>query len=606
MSRNFVDYDYRINTILDVFYSNALKYKDKVFLKKREISGWKDFTWKETLEKVEALASYLIKCGIKKGDIVAIYSSNRPEWVIADLAVLISGAVDIAFYDHSSTSEVIQLLNDSKASLCFCDDRDRSFSLLSQRDKLPFLKKIIAFDDNAVDSGAIALSHAIAEGSANLKAEEIKNIRSSIKGDDLMTVIYSSGSSSQPQGVMLTHKNIMFTVSKFTMRQNLPEGLTSISILPLAHVSERLMGYYSVMLDGGVICFSTGLNSFINDCIEVKPNYGVLCPYILGSIYNSFMLKLKGLPAYRQNFVKKSLTAAREVEQFYLAGKSLPLFLRFKYFLLNRLVFWKLKRALGLHRAIAFISTGTSPVYEVKSFFWGLKIQLRDVYGLTETSGVLSAEGLPSIMALKSDGSIPPFPETEIKIVNDEEILVKGPQIMKGYFNRPYETEQIFNKDGFLKTGDKGTIDKYGYLKIIERKSDIIITANGKKITPQIIENSFASHPMIDHILIVGDGKKYLGALIFPNFKNLYPWAESKGINTESAEKLLREGAILNKYQRIIDKLNRSFCQIEPIKKFILVPQELLPGGDLTPLYSIKRKAVMAKYKDLIDSLFVE
>ncbi|HRX46751.1 MAG TPA: AMP-binding protein, partial [Spirochaetota bacterium] len=483
MARNFLEYDYTHNTVIDIFNDHVLKSGDKIFLKTREKEGWRDLSWKESASQVEAMASFLISSGIKEGGIIPVYSGNRPEWCIADLAILSAGCADAAIFHLTPSAEAAQIVAETRSSICFCEGRAEADSILLRKRELPSLKKIITFDDPGFrDDMVISFTDALKEGTLKLQPDKIKERRKSVKNSDLMTVIYSSGTTGQPKGVMLSHTNVMFTLIKYNMRQSLPEGHTVLSVLPLSSASERIMGYYSTMLDNGTIAFSRGKDFFLQDLAEIKPNFGILNSYFAEKIYSSITGKIRKSSSVKQRLFNRAVEIGRQTAPSLMSARPLSVSQRLKYSIFSRLILARLKSVTGLSRAAGFIVTGGPILPVIHNLFWAMKIHVRKCYGLTESAGILNTDGDPGAMQVKTDGWITPFPETEIKTTVDGEILVKGPQIMSGYFNRPQETQDMYTSEGWLKTGDQGALDVYGYLNITDRKKDIIITSAGRKI----------------------------------------------------------------------------------------------------------------------------
>ncbi len=601
-------YDYRKDTVLDVFHDSVKKYGDRVFLMKREDTGWVDLSWNEISGQIDAMATYLLKLGLAKGDIVSIYSLNRPEWVVSDYAVLSCASVDAAIYPTNSAPEAAYIVNDTKSVVCFCEGKFQVDNILAELKNLPSLKKIVVFDDiDYEEEIVIKFSDAIKEGKNNLRKDEIIERSSSIKPDDLMTLIYSSGTTGQPKGVMLSHKNLMFIAIHFADVENLKDTHILLSLLPLSHSVERSMGYYAMIISGGILAYSRGTDFFAEDLVEVRPHIGVYVPRVFEKIYNGILGKVKTAPAGKQKIFAKAVAAGKLAGPYFMANKKLPFFLGLKYRFYDKLIFSKLKVAIGLDRGEVFGAAGAPLLSEIHDFFWGMNVQIRKGYGLTETSPTLNVDGDPARMPIKSGGWITPFPETEMKIAEDGEILARGPQVMLGYLNKPEATKEMFTEDGWIMTGDIGVMDSEGYLKITDRKKDIIITSGGKNVAPQVLENTFSSHPMIEQIAVMGDGKKYVVALVVPGFEALRVWADSEGLAGMSNEDLVVSDKVLNKFQSIIDELNQNFGRVEQIKKFKLMPHEFTQeSGELTPTLKLKRKVLRDKYQSEIDKLYIE
>ncbi|HOP62437.1 MAG TPA: long-chain fatty acid--CoA ligase [Spirochaetota bacterium] len=602
------EYDYNKHTVLDIFSDGVRKYGDRVFLMRRTDNGWVDITWNQVASQVDALASYMINMGVEKGDMVSIYSPNRPEWVVADYAALSCGCVDAAIYPTNSAPEAAYILNDTSSVICFCEGRFQVDNVLAERGNLPNLKKIVVFDDvDYSDEMVIKISDAITEGAEQLRKDEIESRRSAVKPEDLMTLIYSSGTTGLPKGVMLSHSNIMFIATTFKRVQMLKEGDILLSLLPLAHSVERTMSYYSLLMSGGIIAYSRGTEFFAEDLLEVRPNIGIFVPRVFEKIYNGILAKVAASPAGKQKIFAKAVAVGEKAGPYFMANRKLPFMLGLKYRVFDKLLYSKLKEAMGFERTRVFGSAGAPLLPEIHDFFWGLNMQIRKGYGLTETSPVLNVDGDPSIMPIKSEGWITPFPGAIVKIAEDGEILAKGPGVMMGYLNKPEQTKEMFNEEGWLVTGDIGIMDEQGYVKITDRKKDIIVTSGGKNVAPQVLENKFASTPFIEQIAVLGDGRKYIVALVVPNFETLKDWAAQEGITGLKNEELVLNEKVVKKYEEIIEDLNKNFGRVEQVKKFRLMPGEFSEEkGELTPTLKLKRKVVMSSYKDIIEELYTE
>lgn len=600
-------FDYTKNTIIDILQKGKETYGDKTLLRKRTDDGWVDISWNQVHADVEALASFLIAAGFEKGDIAAIYSANRPEWVVADFATFFCAGVDAAIYPTNSASEAAYILDDTKSAVCFCEGKFQVDNVLSERKNLPNLKKIIVFDDiDCNDDMVIRYSDAIQEGKKNLQKSEIEARIATVKPEDLLTLIYSSGTTGQPKGVMQSHSNVMYVSMTFAKTQCITPDDMLISILPLAHSVERSLSYYAFILAGGVMSFSRGQEYFAEDLVELRPTLSAFVPRIFEKIYNGIFAKVSTAPPGKQKLFAKAVAVAKEAAPYFMADEKLSLLLMFKYKIFDMLVYSKLKKAIGFDRYISIGSAGAPLLPEIHDFFWGLKVEIRKGYGLTETSPVLALDPHLSVNKVKSDLWMAPFPSVELKIAEDGEVLAKSPGVMMGYYNKPEQTSEMFTADGWFKTGDIGVIDDEGYLKITDRKKDIIVTSGGKNVAPQVLENAFAISPFIEQIAVVGDGRQYISALIVPAFDVLQEWAGKEGIDTKGGEDLVANEKVLKKYQDIVDEINQQFGRVEQIKKFRLMPKEFSQeNGELTPTLKLKRKVLLRNYSDDIEALYV-
>ncbi len=598
--------DYNKNTIIDILRIGTKTYGDKTLLRKRTDSGWVDISWNQVNTEVEALASYLVNTGFKKGDIAAIYSANRPEWVVADFAVFSCAGVDATIYPTNSAPEAAYILDDTKSTVCFCEDKFQVDNVLAERKNLPGLQKIIVFNDiDYSDDMVIKYSKAVEEGKKNLQKKEIDARVAALKPKDLLTLIYSSGTTGQPKGVMLSHSNVMYNSMSFARTQLITPEDMLISILPLAHAVERSLSYYAFIIAGGVMSFSRGQEFFPEDLVELRPTLSAFVPRIFEKIYNGIHTKVAAAPASKQKLFGKGKAVALQAAPYFMADEKLPFFLGLRYSLFDKLIYSKLKEAIGFDRYKGIGSAGAPLLSEIHDFFWGLKIEIRKGYGLTETSPVLALDAHLSVYKVKPDLWMAPFPEVELKIAEDGEVLTKSPGVMMGYYNKPEQTKEVFTEDGWFKTGDIGIIDDEGYLKITDRKKDIIVTSGGKNVAPQVLENAFASNAFIEQIAVIGDGKQFISALIVPGFEVLQAWAAGEGLGDLDNDEIVKNEKVLNKYQVIIDEINSHFGRVEQIKRFKLLPQEFSQEkGEMTPTMKLKRKVLLKNYKDDIDALY--
>ncbi len=598
---------YEESTLPGIFSNRAQDIGDHALFMTRDGDKWASITYGEAKKQVDALASYLINEGVKPGDRVGIYSNNRPEWGITDLGALSAGAADVTIYPTNSGPEAAYIVNDSGLKYCFCSGKFQVENLLSQKGEMKSLKKIIVFDDiKFSDSMVVSMKSVLAEGAKNLQEKEIDNRIKGIKSDDLMTLIYTSGTTGNPKGVMLTHGNMVSNMQQFLEHHPMEfEPIMALSILPLSHSLERTIGYDSLLAKGATVAYAKGTDTLLADLQSIRPTACVYVPRVLEKLYEGIMSKLKDFPSSKQRIFRWSLKNGRKAVPYLCANKSLPPFLALKYRLADKLIFSKLRAGLGLDR-MKVMGVGGAPLSdEIYTFFIAMGIEVHLGYGLTETSPVTHLHTFRNIKPIKIGTCGPPLPRTECRVADDGEILIRGPQVMKGYYNRPDDTKEILTDDGWFSTGDIGYLDEDGYLKITDRKKDIIITAGGKNVAPQVIESMFLGHPMIEQMATIGDQQKYLVALLVPSFQELTHWAKQNGITESDPAKLVAMPAVVKKYQEIVNELNKPLGRVEQIKKFVLVDHTFSQEtGELTPTLKVKRKVILAKYKDAIDEMY--
>ncbi len=602
---------YDKTTIPGIFKNTAAEQRGRVFLKIRNGAAWKEYSYDDVNGEVDALASYFLMKGIKPGDKIAIYSNNRPEWAIGDIATLAIGATDVTIYPTNSGPEASYILNDSGSLICLCAGKFQVDNLLGERKELLTLKEIIVFDDYDVKDPLVTpYSRAIEEGKKNLNPAEIDKRLRSIDPGETATLIYTSGTTGNPKGVMLTHSNLVSNVEQFLEHHPFPKenfDPIAVSLLPLSHSLERTIGYNSFLYVGGTIAYTKGAETLVEDLKEIRPTACVYVPRVLEKLHEGIMAKLRDAPASKQSLFKKAMRTGRKAVPYIVSNRPLPFLLGIKYRFFDKLIFSKLREALGLDRMIVMGVGGAPLAYDINEFFQAIGIEVHLGYGLTETTPVTHLNTFRYLKKIKLDTCGPAFPRTECRIAEDGEVLIRGPQVMKGYYNRPEDTREVLTPDGWFYTGDIGLIDEDGYLKITDRKKDIIITAGGKNVAPQVIEGMFISHPFIEQIAVIGDQMKYLASIIVPSFPELQKWAKSNNINADDVQALIKHPDVIKKYKNIIEELNKPLGRVEQIKKFVLIDHPFSQEtGELTPTLKVKRKVVLAHYKDAIEEMYKE
>lgn len=600
---------YNDTTMPGIFRNQVEKSRDIIFLRIRdENNNWKEYTYGDISGQIDALASYFLKKGIQPTDKIAIYSNNRPEWVVADLATLAIGAADVTVYPTNSGPEAEYILNDSRAKICMCAGKFQVDNLLKEKDNLHYLQEIIVFDDlDDKDPMVVKFSHALKTGRKNLNSSEIDKRIKNIDVQETATLIYTSGTTGNPKGAMLTHSNLVSNVKQFVEHHPFPPRGTCVSLLPLSHALERTVGYNSMIHEGGTINYTKGSDTLLEDLKDIRPTLAIYVPRVLEKIYEGVMGQLAKAPENKKKLFNLSINVGKKALPYILYNKSLPFFLNLEYTLFDKLIYSKLRAALGLDRMVT-IGVGGAPLSnEIHAFFHIIGVEIHMGYGLTETTPITHLNTYKHLRPIKIGTCGPAFPRTECKIAEDGEILIRGPQVMKGYYNRPEDTAQVLTKDGWFYTGDIGTIDADGYLTITDRKKDILITAGGKNVSPQVIEGQFMMHPLIEQIAIVGDQKKYLVAIIVPCFPELLRWTKSKNITETDPKKLIANPEVVKKFNETIDELNKPLGRVEQIKRFALIDHAFSQEtGELTPTLKIKRKIVLANYKGLIEEMYKE
>ncbi|QSE98141.1 AMP-dependent synthetase/ligase [Fulvivirga lutea] len=556
---------------------------------------WQTISTQEFKELVNQLSAGLINKEVQKDDKVGIVSFNRPEWVITDFAVTQIGAIGVPMYPNSTPGDYAFIINDASIKRVFCGDVEICEKIESVKDKLNQPVELYCFDENQ----KFEFWKNLFKQPGQSDIDEINARRDSIKTEDLATIIYTSGTTGNPKGVMLSHKNILSnSASVEEIFPNVEKGYRTLSFLPLCHIFERT-GLYTYMRLGVSIYYAESMDTIGENLKEVKPQFFATVPRLLEKVYDKIVAK-----GYSLTGIKKQLFFwALQLGDKYEPNKSHSFIYKLKLAIANKLIFSKWREALGGN--VQFIVSGAAALQpRLARVFWSAQIKILEAYGLTETSpGISFTRDDPKDVRIGCVG--PLLPRVEVKFGEDGEILAKGPSVMMGYFNRPDATAEVLDSDGWFHTGDIGEMVEGRYLKITDRKKEIFKTSGGKYIAPQLIENKFKESTLIEQVMVIGEGEKFPSALVVPAFEVLRDWCEIKKINYTTDIEMIAHERVLKKFQKEVDRLNKSFAQYEKIKKIKLLPTSwTIESGELTPTLKLKRKVILSKYQADIDSLY--
>jgi len=585
----------RVTRIFDLLphYKEKFKPKEDVFAGKVD-GEWVKYSIDQYIDIADNISYGLLKFGVKPGDNIASISNNRPEWNFIDMGIMQLGAIHVPIYPTISESEYQYILKHSEVKFVFvcCPDLLRKVEHIVPN--IENIKGIYTFDriDNTRN-----LSELIEIGKANPDPDNLNRIRSSIRPDDIATLIYTSGTMGVPKGVMLSHRNILSNVFDTWHIFPLDESHKGVSYLPLCHVYERTNIYVYQYL-GVSLYYTESLASIADNIKEVKPEILTTVPRLLEKVFDKIMAKgskLKG--------IKKILFfwAVRLAHNYELEGKSA--FYRIQLSIASKLVFKKWRDALGGNLKV-IVSGGAALQPRLSRIFTAAGIPVLQGYGLTETSPAIA------VNTFEKDGRNfetvgKPLKSVKVKIAHDGEILCKGPNVMQGYFKEPELTARTIDPDGWLHTGDIGFMDNSGHLSITGRKKEIFKTSLGKYISPQLIENRFKESPFIDSIMVVGENQKYAAALLVPDFNHLRNWCVDQGISSNSEEDMVNAPEVKKQYKSEVDHLNSFFGSTEKIMRFHVLDEEWsINTNELTASLKLKRGFVHEKYKEEIESLF--
>ena len=591
-------------TLTQLFFEAVDRFSSKgAALRYKQGGKWHDVTHQELARKVHHAAVGLWELGVCPGDKVAILSANRPEWAIADYACLTARCADIPIYPTIPGHQVAYILNDSQAVAAFVADRTQYQKIAEHRPELPNLKHIICFDPPGDDEGVISLQELCQRGAAaENKYPNYKKDACAIGENDLATLIYTSGTTGAPKGVMTTHRNIASNVEATLKVIDVGPEDSCLSLLPLSHTFERMAGHYIMFHSGTTISYAESIDQVPANLLEVRPTIVLSVPRLFEKIYGRVLENATAGSAVKRRIFFWARGTAEAWADLALAGKQIPGGLAFKKKIADKLVFSKLQGRTG--GRIRFFVSGGAPLYpEIARFFFAAGIPILEGYGITETSPVISVNPLESPRM----GTVgPPLPGVEVKIAQDGEILARGPNVMAGYHNNPEATREAIDEDGWFHTGDIGELDSDNYLKITDRKKDIIVTAGGKNIAPQPIENKVKANQYVLNAVMVGDKRKFPLILVVPNVDGLEAWAVGQKVLTDPGE-FLKHPDVVAKIEAEVMGCFGDLASYEIPKKVQIIETDFsIEAGELTPTLKVKRKVVEEKYKDLIDALYQE
>jgi long-chain acyl-CoA synthetase len=599
---------YQETSIPDIFLNRVDRYGDRACVAYKNVTGvYEDISWKKMKGLVLDIGCYLLSKGIRHGDKVALFSNNRYEWWVADLAILSCGAVNVPIYPSNSAEEARYIIENSDARICFAGSSEHLLKILSVRDKLPGLAGIVALDtpEESVP-GVASFSQALKEGKAFSSKDLLDKRIQSINMGDIASIIYTSGTTGNPKGVILTHRSFVTNIKQcYAVAPTLfDQDHTMLSFLPLSHCYERLAGYYMPLYTGKKVVFAEEFSKILQNFQEVRPTLIVCVPRLFEKIHTGIMSKAEAAAPRRKKLFRWALDVARRNLDYICNDKTRKGLFAIEYALADKIVFSKIKAALGMDR-LQFGLSGGGPLSKTDAeFFLGMGIKILEGYGLTET-GPVSNVNRPEKIKPGTVG--PPLVDTEIRISDEGEVLIKGPQLMSGYYKDEAATREVFTEDGHFRSGDIGEVDADGFLKITGRIKDLIITSGGKNISPQNIENSIKGSRYIEQIAVIGDNRKYLTALVVPAFAELEQWAASRGIVFSTRQELIENDDVRQLVSDEIKLFTRDLARVEQIKKFTLLADEWSQETDeLTPTLKLKRRVLNMKYASEISRMYPE
>jgi long-chain acyl-CoA synthetase len=542
--------------------------------------------------------------GIGKENKVAIIAENRPEWVIADMAIVILGAVNVPVYPTLTPKQIEYIFNDAEVKMAIVSNTYQLNKVLKIKSAVKSLKRIVIMAEKGPieEPGVVGFSKVYAMGKEFEKGNSkfFRECLAKPKPSDLLTIIYTSGTTGNPKGVMLTHNNLVSNIIAAAEIMPFSPDDVFLSFLPLCHSFERMGGYYTALSCGSTIAYAESIETVRDNLLEVHPTVVTTVPRLFERIYGRIMKQVDAMPAVRRMIFQWALGIGKEFVAAKKTGRVSPI-LEMQHKVASKLVFSKLQAATG-GKIRFFVSGGAALPQRLGEFFEAIGITIIEGYGLTETSPVLSANRLDDYKF----GTVgKPIPGVDLKIASDGEILARGPNIMKGYYRHPQATREMIDKDGWFHTGDIGKFDAEGHLVITDRKKHMFVSSGGKNIAPQNIESHFLNSKFIDQFVLIGDGRMYCTALVVPEFEVLKEFARGAGIMFSTDHELVAHDRIRQLFQKEIDHLQKDLPNYERVRRFELLPLQLtVENGEITPTLKVKRKVVEQKFSGLIEKMY--
>ena len=591
-------------TLISMLEHSIQHYSSKPALAHKPKGGtYQDISYTELGESVDAFSKGLNALGVQKGDRVALLSENRPEWAITDFGCLKAGAVTVPMFSTLTAAQVGYILKDSGSKIICVSTSRQLEKVTAIRDEVPTLEQIIVFDpiEGECPEGVIQFE-AVCELDGDGQGIGVRN-PSYASEDDIATIIYTSGTTGAPKGVMLTHANFISNLQACKSLIDISDADVLLSFLPLSHVFERLGGHYLPLISGAKVAYAESTFTVAQNMREVAPTVMLSVPRLYETMHDRILRTVQEGSSLKQKIFHWGVSVGSSVSSAIQKGKKPSAILQLQQNIADKLVFAKLKAATG-GRLRFFVSGGAALPQSIAEFFHAAGILILEGYGLTETSPVISMNH-PAQWKFGSVGA--PVPGVEVQIAEDGEILTRGPHVMKGYFNNESATAEVINGEGWFHTGDIGIIDEDGFVKITDRKKNIIVLSNGKNVAPQPIESELVQSPFINQIILVGNERKNLAALIVPNFDALKAWAAENNVATDDLATMLETREVKQLIQREIRSRLTDFADFEQVRRFTLLDKEFSQEADeMTPTLKLKRNVIIERYGEAIEKMYPE
>lgn len=605
-------------TIVERFHDRVSEQPDRVALRHKVSGQWRDITWRDYGDVVARGGKALLAMGFGRGDKISLLSGNRPEWHFADIAAMAVGGATAAIYSTNSPEQVAYIVDHSDSRVAFVDTPAQLEKILKMRSDLPKLEKVVVFEgyDGTAEPGFVTTWDEWLESGSSIGAEAYREATAAVKPEDLGTFVYTSGTTGPPKAVMLTHANIWWTATH--SEQHIPIGDSqrgrALSYLPLSHIAERMISHYLQIYYGTQTWFAESLETLLPDLQACKPTYFFGVPRVWEKFYAGIEAKMAAAdPNDRKTkLAKKAIALGRQVTQAEqdavanggtAADAKVSLGTRLQHTALDKVVLSKIRAALGLDECELALSAAAPLNPDLIWFFHSIGIKITEGYGQSEDNGPTSWNP-PHANKIGTVGT--PFPELEVKIAEDGEILVRGGNVMPGYYKDEKATKETIDADGWLHSGDVGELDEFNYLRITDRKKDLIITAGGKNIAPQEIENRIKFHPLISQVVVIGDRRPFLTALVTLDEEKAPSWAAEQGIEGDIAA-IANSQRTIKEIEGAINEVNKGLAKVEGVKKFRVLERDFLQEeNEITPTMKVKRKQINEIYASAIEDMYVK
>lgn len=576
-----------------------------VAMRHKRLGIWHRVTWSEYGRAAEEIAHGLLSLGFKRGQAAAITGENRPEWLFCDMGIQLAGGLSVAVYATNAPEQCAYVLDHSQSRFFFVENEEQLDKVLEIRAGLPYLERIVVMDTEGLagfsDPQVMSLEELRALGRAAADPRTLETVAAEVSEDDVAILLYTSGTTGPPKGVMLTHRNLLWTAEALGHTSALYPHDEAVSFLPLSHIAERMVSVYLPLVWGYTISFAESLDTLFQNLQEVRPSIVFAVPRLWEKMHSQVELHIADVDPFKRAAYRAAIRVGREYALRRLDRAPLPAWLRLARWLAAMTVLNLLRRRLGLDRA-RWVISGAAPIApEVLAYYHAMGVPIREVYGQTEGSGPTTIHQGDRIK-LGTVGQ--PIPGVEVRIAPDGEILVRGPNVFSGYFKDPVGTAQAL-RDGWLHSGDIGEMDSEGFLRITDRKKDLIVNAYGKNIAPAYIENKLKFSSYIGDAIVIGDRKPYLVALIVIDEDNVSQWAQDRRIPFSTFADLSGNEQVRGLIAQEVERVNRTLSSPEQVKRFSILPKRLYQeDGEVTPTLKVRRKAILEKYGDVIAALY--